>query len=178
ADREAAGLPERVQQSPGAGQRWRRRVARDVRRGLRRQVVPVLVRDRPLPRVWLGLLAAQDLRHVREPRTRPEAWQAGRVSDGGPATTDFVGSWLPLPDVATELGTDVGRVRQLVRERQVLAFRREGVLYIPAELLHDGRLLKGLPGVLTLLADGGYSDEEALGWLFTADDSLPGRPVD
>ena len=100
------------------------------------------------------------------------------MSDGGPATTDLVGSWLPLPDVATELGTDVGRVRQLVRERQVLAFRREGVLYIPAELLHDGRLLKGLPGVLTLLADGGYSDEEALGWLFTADDSLPGRPVD
>jgi hypothetical protein len=100
------------------------------------------------------------------------------VSEGSTTTTDLVGSWLNLPDVATAMGTDVSRVRQLVREHQVLAFRRDGVLCVPSELIQDGRLLKGLPGVLTLLADGGYSDEEALGWLFTADDSLPGRPVD
>jgi Rv2175c C-terminal domain of unknown function len=28
------------------------------------------------------------------------------------------------------------------------------------------------------LGDAGFSDEEAIIWLFTADDSLPGRPVD
>jgi hypothetical protein len=100
------------------------------------------------------------------------------VSEGSAATTDLVSSWLPLPDVADQLGTEVSKVRQLVREHQVLAFRRDGILCIPGELVHDGRLLKGLSGVLTLLADGGYSDEEALGWLLTVDDSLPGRPVD
>jgi len=51
------------------------------------------------------------------------------------------------------------------------------VLYVPAAFVQDGRVLKGLPGVLTLLADARYSDDEALGWLFTVDDSLPGTPV-
>jgi hypothetical protein len=36
---------------------------------------------------------------------------------------------------------------------------------------------KHLPGVLTLLHDAGYNDEEALRWLYTADESLPGTPV-
>lgn len=92
-------------------------------------------------------------------------------------TIDLVGEWLPLPDVAELLGIDALRARQLVRDRQVLAVRRDGVLRVPAAFVQDGRIVKGLPGVLTLLADAGYSDEEALRWLFTPDDSLPGSPV-
>ena len=92
-------------------------------------------------------------------------------------TIDLVGEWLPLPDVAELLGIDALRARQLVRDRQVLAVRSEGVLRVPAAFVQDGRIVKGLPGVLTLLADAGYSDEEALRWLFTPDDSLPGSPV-
>jgi hypothetical protein len=92
-------------------------------------------------------------------------------------TTELVAEWLPLPDVAQALGLDILRTRQLVRERQVLAVRRDGVLYVPADFVQDGHVLKGLPGVLNLLGDARYSDEEALGWLFTADDSLPGTPV-
>ena len=92
-------------------------------------------------------------------------------------TTELVTDWLPLPDVAQALGLDILRARQLVRERQLLAVRRDGVLYVPAAFVQDGRVLKGLPGVLTLLADASYSDAEALSWLFTADDSLPGTPV-
>ena len=38
------------------------------------------------------------------------------------------------------------------------------------------QILKGLPGTLSLLADCGFSDDEALRWLFT-DDKLPGSPV-
>ena len=37
-------------------------------------------------------------------------------------------------------------------------------------------MLKGLPGVLTLLADAKYGDDEALRWLYT-DDDIPGSPV-
>ena len=39
-------------------------------------------------------------------------------------------------------------------------------------------VVKGVPGVLTVLHDGGYDDREMLAWLFTADDTLPGRPID
>jgi hypothetical protein len=39
-------------------------------------------------------------------------------------------------------------------------------------------VVKGVPGVLTVLHDGGYDDREAIRWLFTDDESLPGRPID
>ena len=90
----------------------------------------------------------------------------------------LVSDWLLLPNVAERLGLDANRARQLVKERQLLAVRREGVLCVPAAFIQGGRVLKGLPGLLTVLADAGFSDEEALRWLFTADPSLPGLPVD
>ncbi|MGA8115692.1 MAG: Rv2175c family DNA-binding protein [Actinocatenispora sp.] len=86
--------------------------------------------------------------------------------------------WLALPDVAERLDMPVNRVRQLVRERRVLALRRDGVLRIPAELVESPTVLKHLPGVLTLLHDAGYNDEEAFRWLYTPDESLPGAPAD
>jgi hypothetical protein len=92
---------------------------------------------------------------------------------------DLVSGWLTLPELAERLGTDVSRTRQLLRDRQVLAVRRgeNNALMVPADFAADGRVLKGLPGTLTLLRDARYSDEEALRWLFTPDDTLPGSPV-
>ena len=40
-----------------------------------------------------------------------------------------------------------------------------------------GQVVKGLPGLLTVLHDGGYDDHECIAWLFT-DQDLPGRPID
>jgi Rv2175c C-terminal domain of unknown function len=54
---------------------------------------------------------------------------------------------------------------------------QRNILSVPAAFLDGKQVLKGLPGTLTLLADNRFSDEEALRWLFTADDSLPGTPV-
>ena len=88
----------------------------------------------------------------------------------------LVPAWLTVPEAADLLGVGVNRVRQLVTDRQLLAVRREGVLMVPADFVQDGRVLKGLPGVLTLLADARYGDDEALRWLYT-DDDLPGSPV-
>jgi hypothetical protein len=85
--------------------------------------------------------------------------------------------WLTLPEVAEVLGIDVSRVRGLLRDRQLLAVRRSGVLQVAAALIADGAVVKGLPGTLTLLADAGYDDEEAVHWLFTEDESLPGSPI-
>jgi hypothetical protein len=90
----------------------------------------------------------------------------------------LIPDWLPLPDVADRLGLDVAKVRQLLRERKLIAVRRGGVLQVPAAFVRPGAILKGLPGTLTLLFDGGFSEDEALRWLFTSDDSLPGRPVE
>jgi len=99
------------------------------------------------------------------------------------AVTDLdqlVGPWLTLPDVADQLGIDVGKVRRLVQERDLLAVRRGDpkVLSIPAALLHEGQPLPELRGTLTVLADSGFDEVEAMRWLFTPDESLPGTPVD
>jgi hypothetical protein len=71
-------------------------------------------------------------------------------------------------------------VRQLIREHQLAAaVPAPGAgQQIPAELLQDGVIVKGVPGALVLLSDGGWDDVEILTWLFTEDDSLPGRPID
>ncbi len=88
----------------------------------------------------------------------------------------LVPAWLTVPEAADLLGVGVNRVRQLVTDRQLLAVRRDGVLMVPADFVQDGKVLKGLPGVLTLLADARYGDDEALRWLYT-DDDIPGSPV-
>lgn len=92
----------------------------------------------------------------------------------------LVDRWLTLPEVAERLGIPVTRARQLVAERQVIALRRgeNNALMVPAEFVQDGRVLKGLQGTLILLLDARFSDDETVRWLFTADDSLPGSPVD
>lgn len=90
----------------------------------------------------------------------------------------LVPEWLPLPDVADALGLPVTRVRQMLRERHLVALRRDGVLQVPAAFLQDGVVVKGLPGTLTVLADSGYDDEASVRWLFTEDPTLPGTPLD
>jgi len=88
-------------------------------------------------------------------------------------------NWLPLPDVAEALGVPVTRVRQLVREGSLLARRQQdGILRVPAGFVQDGQVTKGLPGTLTLLADAGYSPDEAMDWLLREDPSLPGTPLE
>jgi len=92
----------------------------------------------------------------------------------------LVDEWLTLPDLAERIGQPLPKVRQLVRERKLVTVRRgtPPVQYVPADIVRDGHLVKGLAGALTVLHDAGYSDEEALRWLLSEDDALPGRPVD
>jgi hypothetical protein len=85
--------------------------------------------------------------------------------------------WVALPDLAQQLEVPITRVHQMIRDHVLLAVRRDGVLRIPVELVATPTVRKHLPGVLTLLRDAGYNDEEALRWLYTADDSLPGTPA-
>src|SRR5215217_9471041 len=84
---------------------------------------------------------------------------------------------LTPAEVAQILGTSPNRVRQLLRDRKLMAVPGSGNGKIPADFLQDGAILKHLPGLLTVLADGGFTEQEAFDWLFRADDSLPGTPV-
>ena len=96
-----------------------------------------------------------------------------------PTTDTLVGDWLSLPDVAQLMGIPFGRVKQLLRDRKLLAVTRPGgTLAVPAAFLDGQQVVKGLPGTLTLLFDCGFDELEALRWLFTSDDTLPGTPID
>ena len=100
---------------------------------------------------------------------RPPAGTVGRVSDETTTrgTTDdlgtLVGEWLDWAACAKHLGVPVSKVRTWIREHQLAAA-------VPAEGAGQQ--------VLTVLHDGGYDDRAALAWLFTEDESLPGRPID
>lgn len=93
---------------------------------------------------------------------------------------DLIPSWLTLPDVARDLDVEVSRVRRLIDEGELVAVRRGDpvVRSVPADLLLDGDIAPHLGGTITVLRDGGFEDEELLRWLFTEDETLPGRPID
>lgn len=94
-------------------------------------------------------------------------------------TDQLVGEWLPLSEAAKRLGLSIGRAKQLLKDKKLVGARRGGgEPQIPAVFIAGGEVLKGLPGTLTVLADAGYDEVESIRWLFTADDSLPGAPID
>ena len=96
-----------------------------------------------------------------------------------PMTDTIVGNWLSLPEVADKLGLPSSRVKQLLRDRKLLAVSRStGERAVPAAFLDGGQIVKGLCGTLTVLFDCGFDDDEALRWLFTADETLPGTPIE
>lgn len=98
-------------------------------------------------------------------------------------TTDLdhlVGDWLDWAACGVALEVPVSRVRQWIKEHQLAAAvpRAGAGQQVPAALVQDGVIVKGVPGVLTVLHDGGYDDNAALTWLFTPDETIPGRPID
>jgi hypothetical protein len=92
----------------------------------------------------------------------------------------LVDAWLDWSEAGEILHVSASRVRQLIREHQLAAAVPDDGRgqRVPALLLKDGQVVKGVPGVLTVLHDGGYDDKESITWLFTEDDTLPGRPID
>jgi hypothetical protein len=85
---------------------------------------------------------------------------------------------LPVAAVAAQLSVPVSRVHQLVRNGHLLSFRRDGEVVVPAAFLDGTVVVKGLPGTVTVLRDGGFTDDDVLRWLFDQDDSLPGTPIE
>jgi Rv2175c C-terminal domain of unknown function len=99
----------------------------------------------------------------------------GEVS-GSPSLSQDV-AVLSVAEVAQRLAVPPTRVHQLVRDGHLLSVRRDGAAVIPADFLDGAAVVKGLPGTITVLRDGGYDDADILRWLFVGDDSLPGLPI-
>jgi hypothetical protein len=108
----------------------------------------------------------------------------GTPADGGYAARvdleNLATGWLTLPDLADQIGEPLTKVRDWIRERRLVVIERgePPVKCVPADFVHDGELIKGLFGALTVLSDAGYSPDEALRWLLSDEPTLPGRPVD
>lgn len=75
----------------------------------------------------------------------------------------------------------ISKVRRFLEDGALTGVRRgEREIFQVPELFLDADSLpvKHLRGTLTTLSDAGLDAEEAIVWLFTPDDSLPGRPID
>ena len=90
----------------------------------------------------------------------------------------LITEWLDWKATAAELGVTVTKVRTLIREHQLAAaVPAPGAgQQVPADLVMDGEIVKGVPGLLTLFSDGGWTDREMLTWLFPG--RLPPRAPD
>lgn len=86
--------------------------------------------------------------------------------------------WLTIPDLTETLGLKVSQVRRLIEDRALLALRVDGVWRVPAQFIENDEPVGDLRGTLIVLADSGFTDEEAMAWLLTEEDSLATTPID
>ncbi len=104
------------------------------------------------------------------------------MTEPRPADVDLgalVPDWIDWAAAAAELGVTVAKVRTMIRDHELAAaVPSDGAgQQIPADFIQDGLVVKGLPGLLTMLHDGHFDDRECIAWIFT-DLGLPGRPID
>lgn len=85
--------------------------------------------------------------------------------------------WLTIPDLTEILGLKVSQVRRLIEDRALLASKIDGVWKVPAQFIVDGEPMHELRGTLIVLADSGFSDDEAMHWLLTEEESLGVSPI-
>ncbi|KZX21857.1 Rv2175c family DNA-binding protein [Rathayibacter tanaceti] len=85
--------------------------------------------------------------------------------------------WLTIPDLVELTGLGVGRVRRLLEERHLLGTRRNGVVVVPSLFLRDGEPMTEIRGTAILLSDSGFTDDEAVDWMLSTEESLGTSPV-
>ena len=93
--------------------------------------------------------------------------------------SQLVDEWLDWSEAGRRLGVTEAKVRTMVKAHELAAaVPAKGIPpSVPAAFLDGDLVVKGLPGLLTVLHDAGYDDRECIAWLFL-DDDLPGRPID
>jgi hypothetical protein len=92
----------------------------------------------------------------------------------------LVDEWIDWAEAGARLGVTPAKVRTMIRDHELAgAVPTPGAgQQVPAAFIDDdGLVVKGLPGLLTVMHDNGYDDRECIAWLFI-DGGLPGRPID
>lgn len=85
--------------------------------------------------------------------------------------------FVSVPELAERFDTTPGRVRQLIEQKLIGAFRVDGVVRIPEAFLVGNEPLASLQGTLVVLEDAGFSNEEAMDWLFEEHEALGMTPI-
>lgn len=75
------------------------------------------------------------------------------------------------------LNLPLGKVHRLIEEHHLIETRIDGIRKIPADAIQNGEPLPTLKGTLQVLFDAGLSNDEAIEWLYTEDDSLGSTPM-
>lgn len=88
-----------------------------------------------------------------------------------------VSAWLTVPEVAELLEVPLGRVRRLIEDHHLISIKRDGVQYVPAELIVDNEPLPSLHGTIVVLLDSGFDINGAAQWLYTPNDVLGQTPM-
>jgi hypothetical protein len=86
--------------------------------------------------------------------------------------------WLTLPDLVEALDEPLGRVRRLLDHFHLVGSRRDGALKVPSVFIKEGQPIASLRGTVIVLHDAGFSDDEAIDWLLTPEDSIGLAPIE
>jgi hypothetical protein len=94
------------------------------------------------------------------------------------ATPKIETDWLTLAELTELLGVPLSRVRRLLDELYLVGSRRDGVFKVPAVFVLGGEPIGSLRGTLFVLHDAGFTDDEAIDWLLTSEESIGLPPIE
>lgn len=117
-----------------------------------------------------------DDRALRGVRSVPGECNSCWVTADAPSRIET--EWLTLPELVEVLGEPLGRVRRFLDESQLIGSRRDGALRVPAVFVVDGHPIASLKGTVIVLHDAGFSDDEAIDWLLTSEESIGIPPIE
>ena len=92
--------------------------------------------------------------------------------------------WLSVPEFADRLGAKPSQVRDMLRDHAIVARRggENNAWLIPASFITldqgEPAVVNHLEGTLTLLADSGLTNDEALTWLLEPNEVLESTPIE
>ena len=86
--------------------------------------------------------------------------------------------WLTLSEIGAILDESSSRVRRLLEEHYLVGSARDGAFRVPALFLQDGEPLVSLRGTIMVLQDAGFSNDEAIDWMLSVDDSIGVAPIE
>jgi len=91
--------------------------------------------------------------------------------------TDQVKTWVTLDQAAEQLAVSTSKVKRYIEEHILFAVKIDKQLMIPADLIVDNQPLSSIRGTMLQLLDLGLTEEEAIDWLYQANDALGETPM-